>query len=172
MIRRPPRSTRTDTLFPYTTLFRSSDSFLYAANNLTGAIDVFNTAFESQALTGNFVDPGPNPDGLAPFNVQNIGGKLYVTYAVPGPAADEADLGSGFVSEFNTDGTFVRRLTEGGPLASPWGLAEAPGGYGRVGGALLVGNFNEAHGTINAFSLNAGGFLGALTRSDEHTSEL
>src|SRR3546814_15494697 len=42
MIRRPPRSTRTDTLFPYTTLFRSlalyepaahrEDSFLYALN--------------------------------------------------------------------------------------------------------------------------------------------
>src|SRR3546814_17505720 len=31
MIRRPPRSTRTDTLFPYTTLFRSSrmDHFLH-----------------------------------------------------------------------------------------------------------------------------------------------
>src|SRR3546814_21112431 len=28
MIRRPPRSTRTDTLFPYTTLFRSSASTL------------------------------------------------------------------------------------------------------------------------------------------------
>src|SRR3546814_7258370 len=27
MIRRPPRSTRTDTLFPYTTLFRSKYSF-------------------------------------------------------------------------------------------------------------------------------------------------
>src|SRR3546814_7973164 len=27
MIRRPPRSTRTDTLFPYTTLFRSMSSF-------------------------------------------------------------------------------------------------------------------------------------------------
>src|SRR3546814_9412585 len=27
MIRRPPRSTRTDTLFPYTTLFRSTDTF-------------------------------------------------------------------------------------------------------------------------------------------------
>src|SRR3546814_12745730 len=27
MIRRPPRSTRTDTLFPYTTLFRSSETF-------------------------------------------------------------------------------------------------------------------------------------------------
>src|SRR3546814_2641598 len=28
MIRRPPRSTRTDTLFPYTTLFRSPQQFL------------------------------------------------------------------------------------------------------------------------------------------------
>src|SRR3546814_8199127 len=29
MIRRPPRSTRTDTLFPYTTLFRSADRIVY-----------------------------------------------------------------------------------------------------------------------------------------------
>src|SRR3546814_4406330 len=29
MIRRPPRSTRTDTLFPYTTLFRSVDQFAH-----------------------------------------------------------------------------------------------------------------------------------------------
>src|SRR3546814_9833172 len=33
MIRRPPRSTRTDTLFPYTTLFRST---LYASNGFAG----------------------------------------------------------------------------------------------------------------------------------------
>src|SRR3546814_5956805 len=31
MIRRPPRSTRTDTLFPYTTLFRSARASLKAA---------------------------------------------------------------------------------------------------------------------------------------------
>src|SRR3546814_5208459 len=31
MIRRPPRSTRTDTLFPYTTLFRSIDRGVHAA---------------------------------------------------------------------------------------------------------------------------------------------
>src|SRR3546814_8367788 len=31
MIRRPPRSTRTDTLFPYTTLFRSEIVFLFNA---------------------------------------------------------------------------------------------------------------------------------------------
>src|SRR3546814_1160165 len=35
MIRRPPRSTRTDTLFPYTTLFRSEDGRQTAAVLLT-----------------------------------------------------------------------------------------------------------------------------------------
>src|SRR3546814_980924 len=32
MIRRPTRSTRTDTLFPYTTLFRSHDAAIFVAN--------------------------------------------------------------------------------------------------------------------------------------------
>src|SRR6056297_2743298 len=37
MIRRPPRSTRTDTLFPYTTLFRSSRSPCVSANGAASA---------------------------------------------------------------------------------------------------------------------------------------
>src|SRR3546814_11674231 len=36
MIRRPPRSTRTDTLFPYTTLFRSQAGSVIAASLITG----------------------------------------------------------------------------------------------------------------------------------------
>src|SRR3546814_19736205 len=36
MIRRPPRSTRTDTLFPYTTLFRSDD----ARNVISVALEI------------------------------------------------------------------------------------------------------------------------------------
>src|SRR3546814_15038817 len=32
MIRRPPRSTRTDTLFPYTTLFRSNSTKIYGSH--------------------------------------------------------------------------------------------------------------------------------------------
>src|SRR3546814_21095873 len=35
MIRRPPRSTRTDTLFPYTTLFRSRYESLYAKDEIS-----------------------------------------------------------------------------------------------------------------------------------------
>src|SRR3546814_13699563 len=37
MVRRPPRSTRTDTLFPYTTLFRSAGQL---AATSTGALDL------------------------------------------------------------------------------------------------------------------------------------
>src|SRR3546814_20835295 len=37
MIRRPPRSTRTDTLFPYTTLFRSP---AHARRRVAGKIDL------------------------------------------------------------------------------------------------------------------------------------
>src|SRR3546814_2695686 len=36
MIRRPPRSTRTDTLFPYTTLFRSAEEFVHAMEHVVG----------------------------------------------------------------------------------------------------------------------------------------
>src|SRR3546814_5599022 len=43
MIRRPPRSTRTDTLFPYTTLFRSSEkaaSFAISSRKCANALAI------------------------------------------------------------------------------------------------------------------------------------
>src|SRR3546814_5884185 len=39
MIRRPPRSTRTDTLFPYTTLFRSADRYAARPRRERSALD-------------------------------------------------------------------------------------------------------------------------------------
>src|SRR3546814_7921285 len=38
MIRRPPRSTRTDTLFPYTTLFRSVAEYLHLVGDIMFAL--------------------------------------------------------------------------------------------------------------------------------------
>src|SRR3546814_20087326 len=43
MIRRPPRSTRTDTLFPYTTLFRSVDTLTKAQSLGLSALDAIKT---------------------------------------------------------------------------------------------------------------------------------
>jgi uncharacterized protein (TIGR03118 family) len=144
----------------------AGQDYLYAANEATGRVDVFDTSFNAATLAGGFVDPGSDLAGYVPFNVKTIGDHVYVTYSTGGPDADEAALGSGFVSEFNQDGTFVRRLASGGELASPWGLAIAPSTFGDLAGSLLVANFNEEFGTINAFSLADGSFLGSLEDAD------
>ena len=59
-----------------------------------------------------------------------------------------------------TPGMFVSR----GHLNAPWGLVRAPAGFGRFGGALLVGNFGD--GRINAYDFSSGEFLGSLHRPD------
>src|SRR3546814_17752378 len=55
MIRRPPRSTRTDTLFPYTTLFRSEEEELaeLRANMQKGARLADDIAAAGQLLEGS-----------------------------------------------------------------------------------------------------------------------
>src|SRR3546814_20705356 len=51
MIRRPPRSTRTDTLFPYTTLFRSSRPIVVVGDVGVGKTSFFENLFESLSGT-------------------------------------------------------------------------------------------------------------------------
>src|SRR3546814_3943130 len=46
MLRRPPRSTRTDTLFPYTTLFRSVSSLNPAGNRPLIVVDDIEYTYE------------------------------------------------------------------------------------------------------------------------------
>jgi uncharacterized protein (TIGR03118 family) len=73
---------------------------------------------------------------------------------------DVAGPGNGYVDVFNLNGTFVKRLISNGALNSPWGLALAPGTFGGAAGDLLVGNFGD--GTINAYNLSTGAFLGTI----------
>jgi uncharacterized protein (TIGR03118 family) len=143
------------------------DSFLYAANNLTGTVDVFDAGYAAHSFGDGAFDAGDNPDGLVPFNVQNIDGLLFVTYAIQGPAADEAPLGSGFVNVYNPDGSFVMRI-ESDEFVSPWGVALAPGDFGEFSNALLVGNFSDAFGYINAFDPVTGEFLGMMMLDEEN----
>ena len=137
-----------------------ANNTLYAANSSLGRVDVFNSSFAPTALTGNFIDP-TLPAGFVPFNVQTIGNTIYVTYAHL--TATGAPLPGGFVSAFNTDGTFIQRVASSGPLSAPWGITLAPAGFGSLGGDLLIGNFGD--GTIDAFT-TSGTFLGALLGSN------
>jgi uncharacterized protein (TIGR03118 family) len=136
-------------------------NYLYAANFSAGRVDVFDANFVPVALAGTFTDPNL-PASFAPFNVQNVGGKLYVTYALPDAARhdDVSGPGNGYVSVFDTSGQLLQRLVSQGPLNSPWGVVLAPAGFGGFGGALLVGNFGD--GRINAFNPATGAWLGAV----------
>lgn len=156
----------------YTGLARSTangQNRLFAANPAGNKIDVYDGSFHPVSLpAGSFTDP-ETPSGLVPFNVAAVGDKIVVTYSIPGQEAREEEEGSGSVSVFNTDGTLVRHLVDGGALASPWGVALAPDSFGDFGGKLLIGNFNE-EGHIHAFDMNTGSLAGTL--SDNHGQAL
>jgi uncharacterized protein (TIGR03118 family) len=142
----------------------STGTLLYAANDEgTGSINVFSSSFAPTTLTGNFTDPNL-PAGFVPFNVEDIGGTVYVTYAPAGHTAQTmATAGEGVVATFTESGTFIKNLVTGGPLASPWGMAIAPDGFGTLGGDLLVGNFSAADGdVINVFNSTTGTFVTSI----------
>ena len=85
-----------------------------------------------------------------------------MTYALQNAAKhdDVAGPGHGFIDIYTTNGFLVKRLVSRGDLNSPWGLAEAPDGFGPFGGRLLVGNFGD--GLIHAYGLFSGRPHGAL----------
>src|SRR3546814_864433 len=58
MIRRPPRSTRTDTLFPYTTLFRSTVDLVRNTQSSTTITDIILTTSDQLNVQGSSVDAG------------------------------------------------------------------------------------------------------------------
>ena len=138
---------------------------LYAANFKSGGIDVFDAQFKPVTLaTGAFVDPKV-PAGFAPFNIWNIGGKLYVAYAKQdsNKKFDVAGVGNGYVSVFDATGKLLASLIAGGTgslLNSPWGLAMAPASFGKYASMLLVGNFGD--GLVNAYDPTTGAYQGTL----------
>lgn len=137
---------------------------LYAANDAgTGSINVFNNSFTPINLGATaFVDPNL-PAGLVPFNVQDIGGKVYVTYAPSGRSNQTgAALGQGVVDVYDENGVLLQRLITGSQLAAPWGVALAPSGFGRFSNDLLVGNFSFINSEINAFDTTTGAFEGTI----------
>jgi uncharacterized protein (TIGR03118 family) len=145
-------------------------TMLYAANTKAGTIDVFNSTFAPVDDLGDhaFRTPGEiAARGLVPFNVTDIGGDVYVTYAPSGrPAQTMAGLGDGAVAIFTESGKLEPHgVLLGGPhtpLAAPWGVVIAPNDFGQFGGDLLVGNFSFLHSEINAFDPQTHKLVGTI----------
>src|SRR6267154_6259347 len=144
-------------------------TMLYAANTSAGTIDVFNSSFDSVDLGKHaFQTPGRiEARGLVPFNVTDIGGDVYVTYAPSGREAQTmAGPGDGAVAIFNESGKLEPHgVLLGGPhrpLGAPWCVAIAPDDFGQFSGDLLVGNFSFQESEINAFDLQTHKFEGTI----------
>jgi len=149
----------------------SGAQHLYAANPAANRIDVYDNTFSnvSASFTGKWIDTGL-PAGLVPFNIANINGDLFVSYAPQNPTV----VGLGVIDKYDTSGNLIARFATGDaatlPLYNPWGMTLAPASFGKFGNALLVGDFNlgisgtppaAGPGYILAFD-PAGNFLGTL----------
>ncbi len=138
-------------------------NYLFAANFGSHKIDVFDKDFKF--VTDQLFQDKNLPSGYAPFNIQNINGKLYVAYAKLGSGLDEEQgAGFGYVDVFNANGILQYRLASQGTLNAPWGMAWASSAFindkdCNGNGAILIGNFGD--GRINAYTTN-GKFLGQL----------
>ncbi|WP_051325128.1 TIGR03118 family protein [Candidatus Solirubrobacter pratensis] len=123
---------------------------LYATDFKNARVDVFDGQWQPVTPAGGFTDPSL-PAGYAPYGIQTIGGRIFVTYAKQDPAGEDEipGAGLGYVDAFDTAGTLLAHVASGGALNAPWGVAQAPAGFGAFSGDLLVANFGD--GRINAF---------------------
>jgi len=142
----------------------NGETLIYAADANNNKVDVFDSNFNPVALGPNaFTDPNV-PAGLAVYGIQQIQGKLYVTFASPVP------LQGGVVDVFGTDGSLIKRISANGPggaLQGPWGMVIAPGNFGPGSRKLLVGNVDDGH--ISIFNPKSGVFLGQLKDTNRNT---
>jgi len=136
----------------------ASGNRLYAVDMANGKVDVYDGTFTPVMLAaGAFTDPSI-PADFVPFGIQDINGLVYVTFA------SMTGGSGGFVEQFKEDGTPVtpgKPLIHGAPLNQPWGVTLAPKNFGALSDTLLVSN-NTNHGTINAFNIGNGDFVGTV----------
>jgi uncharacterized protein (TIGR03118 family) len=144
-------------------------TMLFAANDAgTGGIDVFNSDFTANTTlpAGAFATPtAVSAAGLVPFDVKDIGGNVFVTYAPSGHIPQTTAMpGDGAVAEFSEAGALESLSTASADskLASPWGIALAPMSFGKFGGDLLIGNFAFGDSVINAFDPSTWAFEGSI----------
>jgi uncharacterized protein (TIGR03118 family) len=151
-----------DSVFKGLALVQSpSGPLLLATNFRANRIDAWNSSWTLVSTPSMFHDPNL-PAGYAPFNVAEINGQVFVTYALQDAAKhdDVAGKAHGFIDVYTTSGDFVKRFATHGVLNSPWGIVLAPASFGQFGGDLLVGNFGD--GRIHVFNPQTGAVLGLL----------
>ena len=140
--------------------------FLYVTNFRSARVEVYDANFQRVHLDEDAFDDEGIPHGFAPFNVQNIGGSLFVTYAKQDSLRHDpvGGDGLGFVDIFSTTGKFQGRLEHGDWFNAPWGVVWTPRDFGEFSNTILVGNFRS--GWIAAFNGFTKKFIGFVRNPD------
>ncbi|HZP06225.1 MAG TPA: TIGR03118 family protein [Terracidiphilus sp.] len=143
-------------------------SYLALADFHNARVQVYDSTFSPLGLPGNFTDPSL-PTGYAPFNVQQIGYQVFVTYALQDTAKQNPvpGTGNGIVDVFDLLGHFVSRFASNGVLNEPWGIVQASANFGDYSNDILIANHGD--GSINAFDPVTGNYVGTLTDEDGQT---
>jgi len=136
---------------------------LYVADFKQGRVEMYDANFHRMGLSEDAFQDDRVPDGYAPFNVQNLGGNIYVSFAQQDSQKhdDVPGAGHGYVDVFTTTGHLLLRLQHGNWFNSPWGITQAPSDFGLFSHDLLVGQFGS--GQILVFNSTNGAFRGPLT---------
>jgi uncharacterized protein (TIGR03118 family) len=135
---------------------------LYVADFRKGRVEMYDGNFHQMGLSEEAFRDEKIPAGFAPFNVQNIGGNIFVAFAQADSQGhdDVPGAGHGYVDAFTTTGHLLLRLEHGNWFNSPWGITQAPTDFGLFSHDLLVGQFGS--GQILVFNPVTGAFRGTL----------
>src|SRR3546814_16800560 len=126
MIRRPPRSTRTDTLFPYTTLFRSFDPTEQVAEAVVALLAERGELDDGRILVSSFHLPtidrvhelAPDLATACLLGLVSDTGSLIATAPAPGHVADHPH--HAFVTEDGMRWAHAEALAvQTGPCSEP-----------------------------------------------------
>jgi uncharacterized protein (TIGR03118 family) len=144
----------------------NGNKFLYVTNFRSAKVEVYDTNFKRVHLDEDAFEAEGVPRGFAPFNVQNIGGTLFVTYAKQdAPRHDPVrGTGFGFVELFSPSGKHIGHLEHGDWFSAPWGVVWTTRDFGEFSNAILVGNFRS--GWIAAFNGFTHKFIGFVKNAD------
>jgi uncharacterized protein (TIGR03118 family) len=156
----------------------AAGNHIFTADFRNNQINVFNDQWQNVTSNFNFQTPtnlvSTTGAPLHIFNIQDLGGNLYATYAAFNPNGDEGfeeidQNGDGAVVEYSETGKLIQEFHDStnpaDELDAPWGMALAPAGFGPFGGDLLVTNFGD-NGTISVFNPSDGDYLGKLDGVD------
>lgn len=167
----------------------NGNKYLYVTNFRSGRVEIYNTNFKRVYFGDDAFDPNGDcdrddhhndhhsdhhdcdddarvPDGFAPFNIQNVGDTLFVTYAKQdAPRHDPVGgAGFGYVKIFTLDGKPIGHLQHGDWMNAPWGVVWTTRDFGTFSNSILVGNFRS--GWIAAFDGFTYKFKGFVENSD------